>query len=67
MPHWRGKIPYKLDGWADPVAHLLLLKSSMNRVFLEHCSMLVKHSSYGLCVNTSNIIRFSSLEKCIFR
>ena len=29
MQHMHGKIPLLFDCWADPVAHLLLLKSSM--------------------------------------
>ena len=35
MLHMYGIIPYMFDCWADPVVHLLLLKSSMDWV-LEH-------------------------------
>ena len=29
IQHMHGNIPYMFDCWADPVVHLLLLKSSM--------------------------------------
>ena len=35
MQHTHGLILYMLDYWADPVVHLLLLKSSMTKPYLR--------------------------------
>ena len=35
MQHMNGNIPYRFDCWADPVVHLLLLKSSMCNLFFH--------------------------------
>ena len=34
LQHIHGNIPYMFDRWADPVVHLLLLKSSMLPTYL---------------------------------
>ena len=34
MLHMHGDIPYMFGGWNDPVVHLLLLQSSMTKLFI---------------------------------
>ena len=48
MQHMHGIIPLLLDCWADPVAHLLLLKSSMSCQLLTRCLLEICRQQVSL-------------------
>ena len=62
MQHMHGIIPQLFDFWANPVAHLLLLKSSMVRCRigrLRSCHKIIFERITFLCLTLNNILKLN--------
>ena len=53
MQHVHGIIPFMFDCWANPVVHLLLLKSSMASLSIQWSYWVLARLSASLCMFVS--------------
>ena len=77
MHHMHGIIPLLFDYWANPVVHLLLLKSSMGKLlYLKYIKEIMRHLQDNipymltiglilLFISSNERARWTSLSKCI--